>query len=119
MSYHHGPNDYPPQNPGNYSSHGPPPRDRRGGGDILANVIRLVTGLIVAVFVLHMLFVVLNANQGNEFVSFIYSLAQVLVLGLGDVFTPDDAVLGVVLNYGLAALIYLVVGRLITKAIQR
>lgn len=109
MSYPH--DHYPPQ--------GRPPSDRRSGGDILANVIRVVTGLVVMVFVLHILFVVLDANQGNEFVSFIYSLAQVLVLGLGDVFTPDDAVLGVVLNYGFAALIYLVVSRLITKAIQR
>ncbi|CAM01995.1 hypothetical protein SACE_2714 [Saccharopolyspora erythraea NRRL 2338] len=78
-----------------------------------------MTGVVVTVFVLHILFVVFDANQGNEFVSFVYGLAQVLVLGLGDVFTPDDALLGVILNYGLAALVYLVIGRLIVKAIRR
>jgi len=41
------------------------------------------------------------------------------VLGLGDVFTPEDATIGVVLNYGLAALIYLVAGRIIAKALKR
>lgn len=129
MNYrpHQGPNPYPPQNPGYYPPQGPPqgeyhdPNNRRreGGADTVANIIRVVTGVVVTVFVLHILFVVFDANQGNEFVSFVYGLAQVLVLGLGDVFTPDDALLGVVLNYGLAALVYLVVGRLIIKALRR
>ena len=130
MSYHppQGHNPYPSHNPGHHPGHGPPHGEYHGDyqgrrrdetGDTVANVIRIVTGVVVAVFVLHILFVVFDANQGNEFVSFIYGLAQVLVLGLGDVFTPDDALLGVILNYGLAALVYLVIGRLIIKAIRR
>ena len=71
------------------------------------------------IFALHVLFVVFGANQGNEFASFVYTAAQVFVLGLGDVFTPDDALLGVVLNYGLAALVYAIVGQLVVKALQR
>jgi hypothetical protein len=82
-------------------------------------VVRVVTGLVAAVFVLHIAFVVLEANQGNGFVHGVYDLAKVLVLGLGDVFTPDDAKLGVVLNYGLAALLYVVVGQLIIRALSR
>lgn len=108
---------YPPQQDGYYEGQERPRRD--DGAETLANVIHVVTGAIVTVFVLHILFVVFDANQGNEFVSFVYGLAQVLVLGLGDVFTPDDAVLGVVLNYGLAALVYLVVGQLVIKALRR
>jgi hypothetical protein len=82
-------------------------------------VIRVVTGLVAAVFLLHISFVVLEANQGNGFVHGVYNLAKVLVLGLGDVFTPDDAKLGVVLNYGLAALLYVVVGQLVIRALDR
>jgi len=122
MSYHppQGPNQpyYPPQGQPPYGEyHG----DRRGpgGSDAVANIVRLVVGAIVTIFVLHILFVVFDANQGNEFVSFIYGAAKVFVLGLGDVFTPDDALLGVVLNYGLAALVYLVVGQLVIKALRR
>ncbi|MFD2398326.1 hypothetical protein ACFSVJ_18305 [Prauserella oleivorans] len=82
-------------------------------------MIRTVVGLITAVFVLHIAFVVLDANQGNGFVSAIYSVAKALVLGLGDVFTPDDAVLGVVMNYGLAALLYNILAQLVIKALRR
>lgn len=115
MSYHspQGPGYYPPQ--GEY----PPAQRRNGAGDGVANLVHVITGVIVTIFVLHILFVIFGANQGNEFVSLVYGLAQTLVLGLGDVFTPDDAVLGVALNYGLAALVYLVIGRLVIKAIRR
>ncbi|MPZ00752.1 MAG: hypothetical protein GEU97_22805 [Actinophytocola sp.] len=78
-----------------------------------------MTGFAAAVFLLHILFVVFEANQGNPFVSFVYSIAKTLVLGLGDVFTPDDWKIGVVLNYGFAALVWLIVGRLIVRALRR
>ncbi|GLZ06068.1 hypothetical protein Acsp03_35340 [Actinomadura sp. NBRC 104412] len=99
-----------------YRQGGYPQRD---GGRALAGVIHLVAGFVVAVFLLHMLFVVFEANQDNGFVNGIYNLAKVLVLGLGDVFTPDDAKLGVVLNYGLAALLYLIVAQLIVRVLNR
>ncbi|NKQ57746.1 hypothetical protein HFP15_33285 [Amycolatopsis sp. K13G38] len=75
--------------------------------------------MVILIFALHVLFVVLDANHHNGFVRAIYMLAKGLVLGLGDVFTPDDAVLGVVMNYALAALIYAVVGQLIIRALRR
>lgn len=108
---------YPPQN----QQHGDYYGARRGrdGSEAVANVVRVVTGAVVTIFVLHILFTVFDANQGNGFVAFVYGAAKVLVLGLGDVFTPDDALLGVVLNYGLAALAYLVVGQLVIKALRR
>jgi hypothetical protein len=133
MSYQppRGHNPYPPNHPGHHPQQGgyphggyyeehPPGRGRRDdGGESVANIIRVVVGVVVTIFALHVLFVVFDANQGNGFVSFVYLLAKTLVLGLGDVFTPDDELLGVVLNYGLAALVYLVAGQLIIKAIRR
>ncbi|MBA8827445.1 hypothetical protein FHX42_004841 [Saccharopolyspora lacisalsi] len=120
-----GPNPHPPHNRGHHPQQGgypqepAPGRGSRGdGANTVANIIRSAVGVVVTVFALHVLFVVFDANQGNEFVSVVYALAQTLVLGLGDVFTPEGAVLGVVLNYGLAALIYLVVGQLIIKALR-
>ena len=128
MSYHPrlGRRPHPRQNPGHhpqqdeYYEGRPPEYDRRGdGADTVANIIRVVVGLIMTIFVLHILFVGFHANHGNEFVSFVYMLAKTFVLGLGDVFTPNDAVLGVVLNYGLAALVYAVLGQLIIKLLRR
>lgn len=104
---------------GGYYEDRPHERRRDDGAESVANLVRTVVGAVVTIFVLHVLFAVFGANQGNEFVSFVYSAAKVLVLGLGDVFTPDDALLGVVLNYGLAALVYLVVGQLVIKALRR
>jgi hypothetical protein len=124
MSYHphHGRDPYAAQAPDGYGPPGDYPyRQRRhdDGANTVAAIIRVVVGVIVTIFVLHVLFVVLHANRGNDFVSIIYMLAKTFVLGLGDVFTPRDAMLGVALNYGLAALIYLVLGQLVVKALQR
>lgn len=124
MSRYQGPDPYGeddrysyPQQRGYYGSHRP--RRHDDGAETIAGIVRAVTTGIAAIFILHILFVVLDANQGNSFVSFIYSAAKVFVLGFGDVFTPDDAVVGVVLNYGFAALVYLVVGQLIVKLLRR
>ncbi|MPY81009.1 MAG: hypothetical protein GEV04_21745 [Actinophytocola sp.] len=78
-----------------------------------------MTGFTTAVFLLHILFVVFEANQGNAFVALVYGLAKTLVLGLGDVFTPDEAKIGVILNYGFAALVYVIVGHVIIRALRR
>ncbi|MEV5301184.1 hypothetical protein [Amycolatopsis methanolica] len=96
-------------------------RDRRGerSADTIANIIRVVVGLVTTVFALHVLFAILDANHHNGFVHAVYVLAKTLVLGLGDVFTPDDALIGVIMNYGLAALVYAVVGHLIISALRR
>ncbi|WP_344126310.1 hypothetical protein [Saccharopolyspora halophila] len=96
-----------------------PGRRRGDGRETAAKVVRMVVAVVVIIFALHVLFVVLDANQGNGFVSLIYTLAQTFVLGLGDVFTPDDALLGVILNYGLAALIWFIVGQFIIKLLRR
>lgn len=127
--YGHGPHNPPPyyQEPHNPPPYGgadpyqrhPGAQRRRDGARTVANVVHVVTGIIVSIFLLHIVFVIFGANQGNGFVHGIYNVAKALVLGLGDVFTPDDATLGVVLNYGFAALLYLVIGQLIVRALNR
>ncbi|OKI49749.1 hypothetical protein A6A27_09670 [Micromonospora sp. CB01531] len=77
-----------------------------------------MTSSVALIFALHILFSLAGANQSNSFVQFVYVLAKAFVLGFGDVFTPYDAKIGLVLNYGLAALVYLVIGRLIARALR-
>ncbi|MBA8825015.1 hypothetical protein FHX42_002362 [Saccharopolyspora lacisalsi] len=108
-----------------------PPRERREpspsrgssfsgpSADGIGRTIQVLSALIALAFVLHIVFVVAGANQSSGFVSFVYSVAKFFVFGLGDVFTPGDATIGVVLNYGLAAIVYLVVGRIIGRALKR
>jgi hypothetical protein len=94
-------------------------RDRRADrANTISNTIHVVTALIALIFVLHIVFVLSGANQSSGIVSFVYLVAKVLVLGFGDVFTPSDAKIGLVLNYGLAAIIYFVIGRLIARTLR-
>ncbi|MEV0705549.1 hypothetical protein AB0I53_47620 [Saccharopolyspora sp. NPDC050389] len=95
------------------------PRFNGPSADTIGRLIQVFTALISLVFVLHIIFVVTGANQENDFVAFTYGTAKFFVLGLGDVFTPGDATIGVILNYGLAALIYLFAGRIIARALKR
>ncbi|GIL29582.1 hypothetical protein [Actinocatenispora comari] len=126
MSYHDYRRDDPPQGyqagpqpPGPYQ-YGPPARRRPGdGAAVVARVVVGLTCVVAVIFGLHVLFSLADANQGNGFVQFVYDLARVLVLGFGDVFTPDDAKIGLVLNYGLAAIIYLAIGQFIAKMLRR
>jgi hypothetical protein len=95
-------------------------RDRRTDrSNLIANTIRVVTALVALVFVLHIVFSVFGANENNGFVAFDYAVAKVFVLGFGDVFTPGDATIGLIANYGLAAIVYLVVGRLLYGTLRR
>jgi hypothetical protein len=98
------------------------PRFRGPGlpsADTLGRVFQIATGLIALVFVLHIVFVVTGANQDNDFVSFVYGTSKFFVFGLGDVFTPNDATIGVVLNYSLAALVYVALGRIVARGLRR
>lgn len=95
-------------------------RDRRTDRtNFIANAIHLLTAFIAFVFVLHIVFTLFGANQDNGFVSFVYGVAKVFVFGFGDVFTPDDAKIGLIANYGLAAVVYLVVGRVLYRTLRR
>lgn len=95
-------------------------RDRRSDRtNLIANTIGIVTALIALVFILHIVFTLFGANENSGFVAFDYSVAKVFVLGFGDVFTPKDAKIGLVLNYALAAVVYLVVGRILYRTLRR
>jgi hypothetical protein len=95
-------------------------RDRRADrGVLIANTVRVVTALIALAFVLHIVFSLFGANQNSGFVGFDYDVSKVFVLGFGDVFTPGDATIGLIANYGLAAIVYLVVGRIVYRTLRR
>jgi hypothetical protein len=123
------PDDYDHEPPMRRESKPPPPvdpmdyqreRDRRTDRlNTLSNTVYVLTALIALTFVLHIVFVLTGANGHSGIVSFTYFVARVFVLGFGDVFTPSDAKIGLVLNYGLAAIIYVVVGRVVARALRR
>jgi hypothetical protein len=77
-------------------------------------------GLILATFlVLHIIFVIGQANAANGIVSFVKGWAVPASLGFKDLFTPSDPKLTVLVNYGIAALFWLVVSAVVSRLIRR
>jgi hypothetical protein len=83
----------------------------------LARLIRLAAGIVAAIIVAGILLVVLNANPTNDVVSAIHDSARALVGPFDGMFTLDSADATLALNWGIAALVYLMVGGLIARMI--
>jgi hypothetical protein len=91
-----------------------------GGGFLLvARVVMLITWILVGIIVAAILLKVLGANASNSLVEGVTDLARTLVGPFKDLFTIDNAKVAIAVNWGLAALLYLVVGSLIAKVLRR
>jgi hypothetical protein len=82
---------------------------RRG----LSRAISVVTAAVVLVIVAGILLVVLEANPDNDLVSVINDVADALVGPFENLFTLDERKTEVAVNWGIAAAVYLVVGRIL------
>ncbi len=91
---------------------------RRGAG-FLASLLRIVGLVIVAILVLHIVLTLLDANPANFLTQFVSEWAAMFNLGLGDLFTPTQPKLAVTLNYGVAAIVWLVVTTLVVRLVRR
>ncbi|TDC85483.1 hypothetical protein E1285_25105 [Actinomadura sp. 7K507] len=78
-----------------------------------------MTTVIVLILAVHIVFVAFEANTGNDLVRWFGDRATDLSWQFRDVFQPDDHKVAVAVNYGLAALVYLVIGRILTGLIRR
>lgn len=85
----------------------------------LARVVRVVTGLVVAVIVAGILIHVLDANTSNAIVGFFDDAARWLTQPFHGMFSLDDAKAQLAVNWGLAAVVYAIVGTLISRLLAR
>jgi hypothetical protein len=106
-------------------------RGRRGGGsrdavgargpavaaDLLARVVRIVVGIVALIIVAGILLFVLKANPTNSVVSTVHDTAHTLVGPFNGMFSFHNANVAIAVNWGIAALVYLVVGGLIARLI--
>lgn len=86
---------------------------------LLAKVVRLITTVVVAIIVAAILLRVLDANAGNAVVKAVHDAGRALVGPFRTVFTEHDPKASIALNWGLAALVYLIAGSLIAGALAR
>src|SRR6185436_13318119 len=85
----------------------------------LARLVRLAAGVVAAIIVAGVLLVVLNANPTNDIVSAIHDAARALVGPFDGMFTLDSAKATLAVNWGIAALVYLIIGGLIARVIAQ
>lgn len=85
---------------------------------VAATVIRVVTVVFAAVLVIHVVLTVAAANPVNGITVFFRDFANNLTLGIGDLFLPASETLKVILNFGLAAVVWIVVGVVLSKLLN-
>ncbi|RXS66818.1 hypothetical protein [Streptomyces sioyaensis] len=95
-------------------------RNRYGAGaNRAAMIVHTIADIAAGFLGLWILLYLLEANQGNVFVDFVHGMADWLAGWSQDIFTMKLEGLRVFLNYGLPAVIYLLLGHGIAARIRR
>jgi hypothetical protein len=99
---------------------------RRGGRvaaygalGVLARVIEIAVAVVALIIAVGVLLVVLEANRSNDIVKAILDAAEWLAGPFKDFFSLDDRKLEVAVNWGLALLVYVLVGRTVAGLLRR
>jgi hypothetical protein len=80
-------------------------------------VVHLVVSIVVLIVVAGILLVLLKANPSNSIVSQIHDWARSLAGPFDGMFSFHSAKVAIAVNWGIAAVVYLFVGRLIGRLI--
>lgn len=86
---------------------------------IAAGVVSWVGLALAVVLVVHVVLTVGGANPGNVITSTVKGVAEPVALAFKDLFSPSDAKLRVIVNFGLAALFWLGVRAIVLKLVRR
>jgi hypothetical protein len=79
----------------------------------------LLGTVAAVVLAAHVLLSIGGANPDNGITRFVARCARPLALGFRDLFTPSDAKLRVLVDYGIAAIAWLIVVSLVVRLIRR
>jgi len=90
----------------------------RAGSGTAARVVQLIGAVFALIEVVYILLNLFGANAGNAFFRFIQSMAEPLALFFPGLFTLANNALETIVNYGLAAVFWLVVAGLIARVVS-
>jgi hypothetical protein len=85
----------------------------------VARLVRALAGLAAAILVVGIVLRVVGANPANSIVSDIHDAGAWLAGPFKYVFTVKDAKEAIALNWGLAALVYVIVGGVLASLLVR
>lgn len=88
-------------------------------GSFLARIVALILSVVVLIIIAGILLVVLKANPANSIVSEVHSWAHWLAGPFDGMFRFHSAKTAIAVNWGIAALVYLIVGGLIVRLLGR
>ena len=91
----------------------------RRGAWTLARLVMLVAWVVGGVIAAGILLVVLEANPTNDVVQWVTDAARWLAGPFKDLFSLDNAKTATAVNWGIAAVVYLVVASLIARLLRR
>jgi hypothetical protein len=82
-------------------------------------VITLIAGIIAGIILIGIVLVLVDANQRNTIVDFVLDIGRFFVRPFADLFPQDDPKENMVVNWGIAALAYLILGAIIARIVRR
>jgi len=85
----------------------------------LAKLIAVLGWLIALLMLVYILFVVLRANPVNPWAAYVESWAPRMNLGLGDLVAELNPTIRALINYGIAAVLWAIIGTLVSWLIRR
>jgi hypothetical protein len=83
-----------------------------------ATVVLVITGIIAGFIALAILLVIVDANQGNMIVNAIVEIGSFFSTPFHDMFPQRNAEMNVLVNWGLAALAYLLIGGVVARFVH-
>jgi hypothetical protein len=86
---------------------------------MLGRLVSLVTTVVVAIIVVGIALVLLEANPRNDLVNAVLDGARWLADPFAGIFKPGSMKSRIAVNWGLAALVYSLVGGLIARLLLR
>ncbi|MET7359792.1 hypothetical protein ABZS76_15220 [Streptomyces sp. NPDC005562] len=92
---------------------------RHSHGSTAGRVIALVADIMAAILGLWILMYLLDANRANDLVQIVHDVARWLAGWSHDLFTFDEDWARVVAGYGLAAVVYLLIGHALAGRLRR
>jgi membrane-bound ClpP family serine protease len=86
---------------------------------LLARLVDLITAAVVLLIVLGIVLVVLKANPANQIVTWVHDAASFLAGPFDNLFKLRNPRTETAVNWGIAAVVYLIVGRFIARLLRR
>lgn len=91
----------------------------RGVLRFLAWLARTIAQIFAAILVIHLVLALIpSSNKGNSIALFFSYWADQLTLGFGTLFVPVEQPLNMILNYGVAAIAWLIFGAIASRLLH-